>query len=98
MKTKEMTKEIIAAANMTDEALNRWFASLPPEQQQFALELWKMIEQADDDHVIEIQSSGQRLRATLIYLLRPRSRRRSSPAGCAPRGRPGLFRAARWPA
>jgi len=40
MKTKEMTTEVIEAGNVKTEAVSEWFANLPPEQQQFAFELW----------------------------------------------------------
>ena len=85
MKTKEMTKEAIEETNVKNETVNQWFARLPLEQQQFAFELWKMIHRADHNHVIEVRTIGDRLRATLIYLLRPRSRRTFG--GFVPRGR-----------
>src|SRR5437762_7901966 len=46
MKTKEMTKEVIEETNVKNETVNQWFVRLPPEQQQFAFELWKMIHRA----------------------------------------------------
>ena len=85
MKTKEMTKEAIEETNVKNETVNQWSARLPPEQQQFAFELWKTIHRADHNDMIEVRTIGDRLRATLIYLLRPRSRRTSG--GFVPRGR-----------
>jgi hypothetical protein len=85
MKTKEMTTEVIEATNVKTQAASEWFAGLPPEQQQFAFELWKMIRQADENHLIEVRAANKRLRATLVYLLRRRSRR--SLGGFVPRGR-----------
>jgi hypothetical protein len=85
MKTTLMTKQVIEPTTDNIQAVQHWFASLPPEQQQFAFELWKMIHRADNDHVIEVKKIGERLRATLIYLLRPRSHK--PPGGFVPRGK-----------
>ena len=85
MKTTEMTKQVIEPTTENNQAVQHWFASLPPEQQQFAFELWKMIHRTDDNHVIEVKKIGERLRATLIYLLRPRSHK--TPGGLVPRGK-----------
>jgi hypothetical protein len=85
MKTTLMTKQVIEPTTENIQAVQHWFASLPPEQQQFAFELWKMIKRADNDHVIEVKKIGERLRARLIYLLRPRSQK--SPSGFVPRGK-----------
>ena len=85
MKTTEMTKEVIEGNSVKTAEMQEWFAGLPPEQQQFAFELWKMIHRADDSHVIEVKKIGERLRATLIYLLRPRTHK--TPGGFVPRGK-----------
>ena len=66
MKTKEMTKEAIEETNVKNETVNQWFARLPPEQQQFAFELWKMIHRADGNHVIEVKKIGERLRIQFL--------------------------------
>jgi len=42
MNTTEMTKQVIEGNNVKTGEIQEWFASLPPEQQQFAFELWKM--------------------------------------------------------
>jgi hypothetical protein len=85
MKTTEMTKQFIEPNTENIQAVQHWFASLPPVQQQFAFELWKMIHRADENHVIEVKKIGERLRATLIYLLRPCSHK--TPSGFVPRGK-----------
>jgi len=85
MKTMETIKQIIEPTTENIQAMQHWFASLPPEQQQFAFELWKMIHRTDDNHIIEVKKIGERLRATLIYLLRPRSRKNAG--GFVPCGR-----------
>ena len=54
MKTKEMTKEAIEETNVKNETVNQWSARLPPEQQQFAFELWKTIHRADHNDMIEV--------------------------------------------
>ena len=68
MKTKEMTKEAIEETNVKNETVNQWSARLPPEQQQFAFELWKTIHRADHNDMIEVRTIGDRLRATLIFI------------------------------
>jgi hypothetical protein len=85
MKTTLMTKQVIEPTTENIQAVQHWFASLPPEEQQFAFELWKMIHRTDDSHVIEVKKIGERLRATLIYLLRRCSHK--SPSGFVPRGK-----------
>ena len=85
MKTTEMIKQVIEPTTENIQAVQQWFAGLPPEQQQFAFELWKMIRQADQNHLIEVKTIGDRLRATLVYLLRPLKEK--SPGGFVPRGK-----------
>jgi hypothetical protein len=47
-----MTKQVIEPTTKNTQAVQHWFASLPPERQQFAFELWKMIQPTDNNHVL----------------------------------------------
>ena len=61
MKTTEMTKQVIEPTTENIQAMQHWFATLPPEQQQFAFELWKMIHRTDDSHVVAYGGARVRL-------------------------------------